>query len=145
MKRHGLLVESDRSQDMQYANHVRKAILRGFFMNVAIALPTKNQFMTVKDNVKALLFPSTFLNRRPQFVVFNELVLTSNTYIRTVTAVSDDWLLEACPSYFDLDDFDGVARQVLEPVWKKHKQAQQRGHDESSRKRTRAADGSESD
>lgn len=146
MKRQGLLVESDPSQDMQYANHIRKAILRGFFMNVAIALPTKNQFMTVKDNVKALLFPSTFLNRRPQFVVFNELVLTSNTYIRTVTAVSDDWLLEACPSYFDLDDFDGVARQVLEPVWKKHKQAQNReGQDEASRKRNRAADGSDSD
>ncbi len=137
MKRQGLPVESDPNADMQYGNHIRKTILRGFFMNVAVALPTKNQFMTVKDNVKALLFPSTFLNRRPQFVVFNELVLTSNTYIRTVTAVSDDWLLEACPSYFDLDDFDGVAKQVLEPVWKRFHQAQRREMPESSRKRAR--------
>ena len=143
MRRQGLPVDSDSEADAQYGNNIRKAILRGFFMNVAMALPTKNQYMTVKDNVKAILFPSTFLNRRPQFVVFNELVLTSNTYIRTVTAVSDDWLLESCASYFELDDFDGVAKQVLEPIWKRYR-AQQQEQSGSMRKRQRDA-GSDSD
>eukprot|EP00331_Platyophrya_macrostoma_P000488 CAMPEP_0176405924 /NCGR_PEP_ID=MMETSP0127-20121128/601_1 /TAXON_ID=938130 /ORGANISM="Platyophrya macrostoma, Strain WH" /LENGTH=690 /DNA_ID=CAMNT_0017785023 /DNA_START=20 /DNA_END=2092 /DNA_ORIENTATION=- len=116
MRRIGLSLESDPNADMQFANHIRRAIVKGFFTKVAIALPTKNQYLTLKDDVKSILWPATFLNRRPQFVVFNELVLTSNTYIRTVTAVSDDWLLEACPEYFALEEFEGVTRQIFEQV-----------------------------
>jgi pre-mRNA-splicing factor ATP-dependent RNA helicase DHX15/PRP43 len=138
MKRLGLSMTSDPTQDPQFANHIRRAILRGFFTKVAMALPTKNQYLTLKDDVKCLLFPSTFLNRRPQFVVFNELVLTSNTYIRTVTAVSDDWLIEACPEYFDLEEFDGVSRQVFEQLVSRQRAAEPR---RSSGKRARERDG----
>lgn len=109
---------------MEFANEIRRALVRGFFTKVALALPTKNQFQTLKDDVKCLLFPTTFLNRRPKFVVFNELVLTSNTYIRTVTAVSEDWLLEAHPEYFALDEFDGVAKQVFEDIYRRHSRHQ---------------------
>lgn len=119
MKRMDLSFASDSSADMQFANHIRKAILRGFFTKVALALPTKNQYMTLKDDVKSILWPATFLNRRPQFVVFNELVLTSNTYLRTVTAISDDWLLEACPEYFALEEFEGITRQVFEQLYRR--------------------------
>ncbi|CBH11024.1 pre-mRNA splicing factor ATP-dependent RNA helicase, putative [Trypanosoma brucei gambiense DAL972] len=105
----------------EYANEVRRAVLRGYFTKVALSLPTKNQFLTLKDNVKCLLFPSTFLNRRPKFVVFNELVLTTNTYIRTVTSVSDEWLLEVSPLYFDPSEFEGVSRQVFEELHRRNK------------------------
>ncbi|EPY23027.1 pre-mRNA-splicing factor ATP-dependent RNA helicase DHX15/PRP43 [Strigomonas culicis] len=90
----------DMVTNVEATNEIRRALVKGFFTKVALALPTKNQFLTLKDDVKCLLFPSTFLNRRPKFVVYNELVLTSNTYIRTVTAVSEDWLIEASPEYF---------------------------------------------
>ena len=136
MKRMGLDMSSNSHEDMKFANHIRRAILRGFFTKVALALPTKNQFLTLKDDVKALLFPTTFLNRRPQFVMFNELVLTSNTYIRTVTALSDDWLLEACPEYFAVDEFEGVSRQVFE-------QLHRRQIAPSSKKRSRDDDSSD--
>lgn len=104
---------------LEFANEVRQAIVRGYFTKVALALPTKNQFQTLKDNVKCLLFPTTCLNRRPKFVVFNELLLTSNTYIRTVTAISEDWLLQAHSDYFALEEFDGVPRQVFEDVYRR--------------------------
>lgn len=136
MKRLGLNMESDKTADLQFANHIRRAILRGFFTKVALALPSKNQYLTLKDDVKAILWPATFLNRRPQFVVYNELVLTSNQYLRTVTAISDDWLLEACPEYFAAEEFDGVSRQVFDQL---HRRARATT-DNGSKKRARPID-----
>ena len=103
MKRMGLDMSSNSHEDMKFANHIRRAILRGFFTKVALALPTKNQFLTLKDDVKALLFPTTFLNRRPQFVMFNELVLTQ--YVHRTVLLSDDWLLnrQVQQSWFEGD------------------------------------------
>lgn len=109
------------SARLEFANEIRRAIVKGFFTKVALSLPTKSQFLTLKDDVKCLLFPSTFLNRRPKFVVFNELVLTSNTYLRTVTAVSEDWLLEASPSYFAQEEFEGVSKQIFDEIYRRHR------------------------
>lgn len=104
---------------LEFANEIRKAIVRGFFTKVAISLPTKNQFQTLKDDVKCLLFPTTCLTRRPKLVVFNELVLTSNTYIRTVTSISEDWLLESHSEYFALEEFEGISKQVFEEIYRR--------------------------
>lgn len=109
---------NDADGSMKFANEIRRALVKGFFTKVALALPTKHQYLTLKDDVKSLLFPSTFLNRRPKFVVFNELVLTSNVYIRTVTSVSEDWLIEANPSYFAQEEFEGIAKQVFDDIYR---------------------------
>lgn len=110
---------SSTSHNLEFANEIRRVLVRGFFTKVAFSLPTKNQFQTLKDDVKCLLFPTTFLNRRPKLVVFNELVLTSNTYIRTVTSISEDWLLESHPEYFALQEFDGISRQIFEEIYRR--------------------------
>ncbi|CAM43329.1 putative pre-mRNA splicing factor ATP-dependent RNA helicase [Leishmania braziliensis MHOM/BR/75/M2904] len=126
----------DAPAELEFANDVRRAIVKGYFTKVALSLPTKHQFMTLKDDVKCLLFPSTYLNRRPKFVVFNELVLTSNTYIRTVTAVSEDWLLESSPSYFAQDEFEGVTKQVFDDIFRRANKEKERRS-----KRTRSPTG----
>lgn len=115
---------SDPNEDIMFANHIRKAILSGYFTQVAMSMPSKSEFATLKDNAKCILFPTTCLNRKPQFVIYNELVLTSQNYLRTVTAISDDWLIDACPNYFDLEDFDGLQRQVMEQLHRSRKQRQ---------------------
>ena len=109
------LDEQQDNDDPRFANNIRRAILSGYFTKVALAMPSKNQYATLKDNVKALLFPATMLNRRPTFIVYNELVLTSNHYLRTVTSISDDWLLDSCPKYFDdVEEFsDGLVRSTI--------------------------------
>ncbi|CCW64866.1 unnamed protein product [Phytomonas sp. EM1] len=112
---------TDKNMNLEFANEIRRAIVKGYFTKIALSLPTKHQFITLKDDVKCMLFPSTFLNRRPKFVVFNELVLTSNTYIRTVTSVSEDWLLEANPSYFAQDSFEGISKQVFDEIYRRQK------------------------
>lgn len=134
MQRLGLDLWSDPSIDLQYANSIRRAILGGYFANVAMCLPTKNQYITMKDNVKALLFPNTCLTRRPQFVVYNEFVQTSQNYFRTVTAISDDWLLECAPKYFeDVNEFEGLVKDAIVHLHKRRETNEK----QSSRKRDR--------
>jgi pre-mRNA-splicing factor ATP-dependent RNA helicase DHX15/PRP43 len=50
------------------------------------------------------LHPSCALDTKPQWVLYNEFVLTQKNYIRTVTAIRGDWLLEISPSYYSLDE-----------------------------------------
>ena len=49
--------------------------------------------LTIKDNQNVLLHPSTVLAHEAEWVLYNEFVLTTKNYIRTVTAVKPEWLL----------------------------------------------------
>ncbi|KAI5286755.1 DEAH-box ATP-dependent RNA helicase prp43 [Ascosphaera atra] len=75
----------------------------------------KNLYRTVKDNNEpVLLHPSTVLSYDAEFVLYNEFVLTSKNYIRTVTAVKGEWLLDIAPNYYDLSTFPkGEIRSAL--------------------------------
>ncbi|TFK85106.1 P-loop containing nucleoside triphosphate hydrolase protein [Polyporus arcularius HHB13444] len=67
--------------------NIRKALVCGFFMQVAHKEGEKNNYLTVKDNQVVCLDPSCGLHSSPEWVVFNEFVLTTKPYIRTVTQV----------------------------------------------------------
>ncbi|KAF8898291.1 pre-mRNA-splicing factor ATP-dependent RNA helicase PRP43 [Mucidula mucida] len=85
-----------RNKDKLYRN-VRKVITSGFFMQVAYYKHGVG-YVTV-DQQAVVLHPSCGLDFRPEWVVFNEFVLTSMPYIRTVSSVSPKWLLEIAPAY----------------------------------------------
>jgi pre-mRNA-splicing factor ATP-dependent RNA helicase DHX15/PRP43 len=69
----------------------------------------KNLYRTVKDNNEAvLLHPSTVLGYEAEWVLYNEFVLTSKSFIRTVTAVKGEWLLVR-PYFFILSHSQIVA------------------------------------
>ncbi|KAM9956020.1 hypothetical protein ACTFIW_002232 [Dictyostelium discoideum] len=46
------------------------------------------------DERTVIFHPSTGLTRHPEFCIYNEFVLTSENYIKTITDVKFDWLLE---------------------------------------------------
>jgi pre-mRNA-splicing factor ATP-dependent RNA helicase DHX15/PRP43 len=48
-------------------------------------------YVTVKDNQKVFIHPSCGLGDKPEWVLFNEFVLTSRPFIRTVTAIDPEW------------------------------------------------------
>ncbi len=59
-------------------------------------------------------------------VLYNEFVLTSRNYIRTVTDIKGEWLIDVSPHYYDLSNFpQGEARRALERMYNK-KQREQR-------------------
>ncbi|KAF8645372.1 hypothetical protein AX16_007875 [Volvariella volvacea WC 439] len=99
--------------------NIRKALVCGFFMQVA-RKEDKGNYLTFKDNQVVGLHPSCGLDTQPDWVLFNEFVLTTRPYIRTVSEVQPEWLLEYAPLYFDLLSMpDSEAKRALVRVQKK--------------------------
>ena len=71
--------------------NIRQALVCGFFMQVAHKEGEKNAYLTVKDNQVVNLHPSCGLDSQPEWVIFNEFVLTTKPYIRTVSEVRPEW------------------------------------------------------
>ncbi|KAI9017014.1 P-loop containing nucleoside triphosphate hydrolase protein [Gaertneriomyces semiglobifer] len=109
------LVSTDFNSKSYYEN-IRKALTAGFFMQVA-HLERTGHYVTCKDNQVVLLHPSCCMDSKPEWVLYNEFVLTTKNYIRTCTAVRGDWLMELAPAYYDLTNFPKCeARRVLERI-----------------------------
>jgi len=68
-------------------------------------LEKSGHYLTVKDNQVVALHPSTCIQHKPEWVLYNEFVLTSKNFVRTVTQVRGEWLLEIAPSYYNVSDF----------------------------------------
>jgi pre-mRNA-splicing factor ATP-dependent RNA helicase DHX15/PRP43 len=98
MEREELEMISTPFEDKKYYENIRRALCAGFFMQVAKKEPQgKSVYTTVKDNQNVLLHPSTVLSYDAEWVLYNEFVLTTKNYIRTVTAVKPEWLLVCHP------------------------------------------------
>jgi len=82
-----------------YVN-IRQALVCGFFMQVAHKEGEKGNYLTVKDNQVVALHPSCGLDTQPEWVVFNEFVLTTRPYIRTVSDVKAEWWVAFLCMYF---------------------------------------------
>lgn len=54
-------------------------------------LERTGHYLTVKDNQVVQLHPSTVLDHKPEWVLYNEFVLTTKNYIRTVTDIKPEW------------------------------------------------------
>ncbi|XP_065828061.1 putative pre-mRNA-splicing factor ATP-dependent RNA helicase PRP1 isoform X2 [Oscarella lobularis] len=97
-----------------YYTNIRKALVQGYFMQVA-HLERSGHYLTVKDNQVVQLHPSTCLDHKPEWVVYNEFVLTTKNYIRTVTDIKGEWLLQLAPQYYDMRNFpECEGKRVLE-------------------------------
>jgi len=61
-------------------------ILILLFQQVA-HLERTGHYLTIKDNQVVQLHPSSCLDHKPEWVIYNEFVLTTKNYIRTVTDI----------------------------------------------------------
>ncbi|KAK8038775.1 pre-mRNA-splicing factor ATP-dependent RNA helicase prp43 [Apiospora rasikravindrae] len=101
------LVGTDYNDKNYYAN-IRRALVAGFFMQVAKREGNGKVYRTMKDNNQAvMLHPSTVLQTDYEWVLYNEFVLTTKQYIRTVTGIKPEWLLDIAPVYYDISTWDG--------------------------------------
>lgn len=105
MEREELELMSTPFEDKKYYENIRRALVSGFFMQVAKKEANGKTYTTVKDNQTVLLHPSTVLGQESEWVVYNEFVLTSKNYIRTVTGVRGEWLFDIAPGYYDIESF----------------------------------------
>ena len=105
MEREEVELMSTPFENKDYYKNIRRALVSGFFMQVAKKEANGKTYTTVKDNQTVLLHPSTVLGTESDWVIYNEFVLTTKNYIRTVTGVSGEWLLDIAPGYYDIESF----------------------------------------
>mmetsp|Transcript_15114 Transcript_15114/g.19606 ORF Transcript_15114/g.19606 Transcript_15114/m.19606 type:complete len:724 (+) Transcript_15114:82-2253(+) len=118
MERLNLPMVSTEFSNKNYYTNIRKCLLEGMFMHVA-HLERSGHYLTVKDNQIVGIHPSSVLDSKPPWVLFEEFVLTSKNYIRTVTSVRVDWLVEIAPHYYDLSNFPPCeAKTELEAAYR---------------------------
>ncbi|XP_039955108.1 ATP-dependent RNA helicase DHX15 homolog [Bactrocera neohumeralis] len=104
MDRFNLKRSSTEFTSKDYYVNIRKALVQGFFMQVA-HLERTGHYLTIKDNQNVQLHPSTCLDHKPDWVIYNEFVLTTKNYIRTVTDIKPEWLLTLAPQYYEMTNF----------------------------------------
>ena len=91
-------------EDDQNTN-IRKCIVSGFFMNCAHNY-REEVYKTVKNNLAVRIHPSSMLQKDlPDCLIYHELVLTSQEYMRNVIEVDKQWLIEIAPHFYKLNDF----------------------------------------
>lgn len=99
------VVSSDMKGDGSFAfTSIRHALTAGMFQQTA----HKDQgggYLTVKDNQTVQIHPSSVVESKPEWVIFEEFALTTKNFIRTVTTTNVDWLVELAPHYYDLENF----------------------------------------
>jgi pre-mRNA-splicing factor ATP-dependent RNA helicase DHX15/PRP43 len=93
METHEIDQVSTPFEDKNYYQNIQKALVSGFFMQAAMKDPASKTYTTVKDNQIVLLHPSTVLKHEAEWVIYNEFVLTTKNFIRTVTNVKLEWLI----------------------------------------------------
>ncbi|CAM9961266.1 unnamed protein product [Heterosigma akashiwo] len=124
MQRLDLTLVSTSFDSKNYYTNIRKCLVAGMFMQVA-HLERTGHYLTVKDNQVVSIHPSSVLDVKPQWVLYEDFVLTSKNYIRTCTAVRGEWLVEIAPHYYDMSNFppceaktdlEGIYRRMLEAL-----------------------------
>ncbi len=114
-----LLTTSYKDPTRHYID-IRRALVCGYFTQIAHKEGEKGSYLTVKDNQVVSLHPSCGLETQPEWVLFNEFVLTTRPFIRTVTEIRPQWLLELAANYYDVETFaDGETKRALQRVSKK--------------------------
>lgn len=119
MNRYNLKMCSTNLNSRDYYVNIRKAMLAGYFMQVA-HLERTSHYVTLKENQVVHLHPSSCLDHMPEWVIYNEFVLTTRNFIRIVTGMRGEWLIDIAPHYYDMSNFPQCeARRVLERLYLK--------------------------
>jgi pre-mRNA-splicing factor ATP-dependent RNA helicase DHX15/PRP43 len=102
------------------SDKVRQCLVAGYFMQVGFQ-ERQGVYSTIRDSQTVLIHPSSVLKNKPEWLLYNELVITNKKYMRLVSPVEPKWLLTQAPHYFDFETLpDSMAKRQLQRV-RKHK------------------------
>merc|ERR1711920_543582 len=79
---------------------VRKAFVEGFFMQCAHIDQNGKTYTTVRDNQMVSIHPSSFLQHKPEWVLYHETMVTDRCYLRNVVAIPPEMLIEVAPQFY---------------------------------------------
>ena len=79
-----------------------KSLITGYFTNVA-QRQIDGTYRNIRSPLdeKLIIHPSSVLaNIRPKWILYNEIVVTSKKYMRDVSEIQVEWLLELAPHFY---------------------------------------------
>lgn len=88
---------------------IKKAILAGFFPHSA-KLQKDGSYRRVKEPQTVYVHPNSglFGALPSKWLMYHELVLTTKEYMRHITEMKPEWLLEIAPHYYKLKDIEDI-------------------------------------
>lgn len=90
------------SGDDDLSTRVRKALVVGLFANAA-CLSSDGSYKTIRGQDRLFIHPSSVLFRRPPaWLVFHDVEFTQKQFMRDVTAIEPNWLVELAGNFFEL-------------------------------------------
>ncbi|BGP06196.1 hypothetical protein JCM10049v2_002015 [Rhodotorula toruloides] len=81
---------------------IRRCLTSGYFRNAAVAQPD-GTYKSVREGALLHVHPSSvYFTRTPpsSFVIFHEVIETTKRFMREVTAIEQDWLVELAGHYY---------------------------------------------
>lgn len=110
---HGPARIANRAMGLTVAECVCRSLAAGLFENAAMVEPN-GTYLQALSGRRVRIHPSSVLQgRMPKWVVFTELVHTSETYMRNVTVVQPEWLAETAPHAFE--SLSGASPNLTQP------------------------------
>ncbi|EME30955.1 Probable ATP-dependent RNA helicase DHX35 [Galdieria sulphuraria] len=100
------------SQKNPDPSSVIKATLKGFFMNSAVVQPD-GSYLTLVGKRSVTIHPSSVLaSRLPKYIVYCESIHLKRIYIRNITVIEPQWLIQVAPHVFE------KRKSRIEEKWK---------------------------
>lgn len=97
--------------------NIRKAILGGFFYNVARISREGGSYRTIKNNQPVYIHPtSAFHDQHPRWVLYHEIKQTSKEYMRTISEIEPLWLVEVAPCFYNEEEIEEMAKKKMPKI-----------------------------
>lgn len=87
----------------QLTTSLRKALIEAFFMQTAYIDQGGKNYLTVGDHQLTFIHPSSFLQHKPEWVLYHETMVTDRCYMRNVSAIAPEMLIEVAPKFYHPD------------------------------------------
>ncbi|KAK9468692.1 pre-mRNA splicing factor [Lipomyces arxii] len=108
-ERVGITLSSSGTQENGVLN-IQKSITSGFFSNTARLTRNGENYKTVKTAQTVSIHPSSVLfKKKPKWILYHELVLTSKEFMRNCMSIQPQWLVEVSPHFYKQKDLDKAA------------------------------------
>jgi pre-mRNA-splicing factor ATP-dependent RNA helicase DHX16 len=110
-------VEIEISTSANDMDAIAKSITSGYFYHTA-KLSKGGEYKTVKNQHSVHIHPSSVLSKKddenpPQWLLYHELVFTTKEYMRMVTIIKPEWLLEIAPHYYQKNDIEEASAKKM--------------------------------
>ncbi|CAI8614223.1 unnamed protein product [Vicia faba] len=82
----------------------RRCLVASFFLNAAVKQPDGTYRALASGEVVQIHPSSVLFRKKPECIIFNELIQTTNKYVRNLTRVDHLWLTELAPQFYAMQN-----------------------------------------